>query len=72
MQGFAPHPSSFIGIKEPKELHFINSTLGIAKIYMLSYILYIFKTYKAKKLALFGSFCGGKKNNKKIDKLKNF
>ena len=23
-------------------------------------------------LALFGSFCGGKKNNKKIDKLKNF
>ena len=39
---------------------------------MLSYILYIFKTYKAKKLALFGSFCGGKKNNKKIDKLKNF
>ena len=22
LQGFAPHPSSFIGIKEPKELHF--------------------------------------------------
>ena len=22
LQGFAPHPSSFIGIKEPKELQF--------------------------------------------------
>ena len=22
LRGFAPHPSSFIGIKEPKELHF--------------------------------------------------
>ena len=24
LQGFAPHPSSFIGIKEPKELHLMN------------------------------------------------
>ncbi|ADK30654.1 hypothetical protein BP951000_0655 [Brachyspira pilosicoli 95/1000] len=24
LQGFAPHPSSFIGIKEPKELHLID------------------------------------------------
>ena len=31
---------------------------------------YIYLTYKAKTFALFGSFCCGKKNNKKIGKLK--
>ena len=45
--GFAPYPSSFIGIKEPKEPHLITPHLGIAKIWMLSCILYIFQTYKA-------------------------
>ncbi|MBW5399996.1 hypothetical protein E6A47_08025 [Brachyspira pilosicoli] len=42
LQGFAPHPSSFtdfgIGIKEPKELHFLNHNITIIlySIYILN------------------------------------
>ncbi|ADK30687.1 hypothetical protein BP951000_0688 [Brachyspira pilosicoli 95/1000] len=61
MQGFAPHPTSFIGIKEAKELHFwLKYIVNIISIVLL--------------LALFATFCGGKKLNKKLisDKLKKF
>ncbi|TXJ39439.1 hypothetical protein EPJ72_09870 [Brachyspira pilosicoli] len=62
--GTSPHtPTSFGDPKKQKDCIYIQN-IGL--------ILYIFQIYKVKKLALFGSFCGGKKNNKKIDKLKNF
>ena len=50
--GFAPAPTSFIGIKEAKELHFIK---------LLTYTLYIFQTCKAKTLVLFAA---GKRTRK--------
>ncbi|MBW5391833.1 hypothetical protein E6A49_03795, partial [Brachyspira pilosicoli] len=43
LQGFAPHPSSFIGIKEPKELHFNKVLLMYNKNTMYFFILSKYK-----------------------------
>ncbi|PTY40698.1 hypothetical protein DQ06_09085 [Brachyspira hampsonii bv. II] len=53
--------------REAKRLYLV---LNLINYFTYNTILVLFNTNFI--LALFGSFCGGKKNDKKIDKLKNF
>ena len=73
LQGFAPHPTSFVAAYEVRlrrEAKRLYLNLNVINYFTCKTILVLFSTNFI--LALFGSFCGGKKNNKKLTNLKIF
>ncbi|MDA0062811.1 hypothetical protein OFS03_06210 [Brachyspira hyodysenteriae] len=79
LQGFAPHPTSFVATgearlrREAKRLYFILNLIFYLTckkklvLFSTNFILALSRSVPAA-----ATFCGEKKLNKKIDKLKNF